>query len=82
MAELVDAPDSKSGSRKGVKVRFLLWALENQLVTKDSHCGSFLFANNLQTNPDRACERTAYSKLSHFYYSKLSVDQLNCVKPF
>ena len=26
VAELVDAPDSKSGSRKGVKVRFLSWA--------------------------------------------------------
>jgi hypothetical protein len=26
MAELVDASDSKSGSRKGVQVRFLFWA--------------------------------------------------------
>lgn len=29
MAELVDALDSKSGSRKGVQVRFLFWALLN-----------------------------------------------------
>jgi hypothetical protein len=27
MAELVDAPDSKSGFRKKVQVRFLFWAL-------------------------------------------------------
>jgi hypothetical protein len=26
MAELVDASDSKSGTRKGVQVRFLFWA--------------------------------------------------------
>jgi hypothetical protein len=34
MAELVDAPDSKSGIRKDVQVRFLFWALENQTITK------------------------------------------------
>ena len=47
MAELVDAPDSKSGSRKRVGVRFPLRALENQLLMKDLLCGSFSFAQNL-----------------------------------
>ena len=32
MAELVDAPDSKSGIRKDVQVRFLFWAQERAIV--------------------------------------------------
>ena len=49
VAELVDAADSKSAIRKGVKVRFLSWALDYQSVIKTSFCWSFAFANNLQT---------------------------------
>jgi hypothetical protein len=50
VAELVDAADSKSAIRKGVKVRFLSWALDSQLTIKASSSWLLLFANNLQTN--------------------------------
>ena len=39
VAELVDAADSKSAIRKGVKVRFLSWALKRITVKS----GPFLF---------------------------------------
>ncbi len=42
MAELVDAPDSKSGYRKDVQVRFLFWALDNQLDGKGVFIEIFL----------------------------------------
>jgi hypothetical protein len=45
MAELVDALDSKSGSRKGVQVRFLFWAL----ITGHSSEWPFSFYNNTTT---------------------------------
>ena len=50
MAELVDAPDSKSGIRKDVQVRFLFWALDNQLIIKAALCGFLKFASNLQAH--------------------------------
>lgn len=40
MAELVDASDSKSGSRKGVQVRFLFRALQKE---KLAHVAGFSF---------------------------------------
>ena len=45
MAELVDAADSKSAIRKGVKVRFLSWALSIQSIIIASLSGFY----NLQT---------------------------------
>ena len=45
MAELVDAPDSKSGIRKDVQVRFLFWALDNQHLIKAALCGFLKFAS-------------------------------------
>lgn len=47
MAELVDAPDSKSGYRKVVQVRFLFWA---QKVIFKNHFFSF-YDNNYQSIP-------------------------------
>jgi hypothetical protein len=49
VAELVDAADSKSAVRKGVKVRFLSWALV-KIKSLDSIIfqGFFLFQGTLQ----------------------------------
>ncbi len=51
MAELVDASDSKSGTRKGVQVRFLFWALGFQSIKKAAVSLPFFickqFANKL-----------------------------------
>jgi hypothetical protein len=44
MAELVDAPDSKSGFRKKVQVRFLFRAHYNQLFTSRLLKPTFKFA--------------------------------------
>lgn len=44
MAELVDALDSKSGSRKGVGVRFPLWAHDYQQVIKVVLYTAFVFS--------------------------------------
>ncbi len=45
MAELVDALDSKSCSRKGVQVRFLFWAR----ITADLYGRLFLYPNIIPT---------------------------------
>jgi hypothetical protein len=49
MAELVDAPDSKSGTHKGVQVRFLFRALGFQSIKKAAVSAAFFickqFAN-------------------------------------
>lgn len=37
MAESVDAPDSKSGIRKDVRVRFSLWSLINLCKRQPEH---------------------------------------------
>jgi hypothetical protein len=42
MAELVDAPDSKSGYRKVVQVRFLFRALEIQTVRRVAFTAALL----------------------------------------
>jgi hypothetical protein len=42
VAELVDAADSKSAIRKGVKVRFLSWAL-NRLFSRFFHAQNSAF---------------------------------------
>ena len=42
VAELVDAADSKSAIRKGVKVRFLSWALSKSLQILRGFCFSYL----------------------------------------
>ena len=56
MAELVDAPDSKSGFRKKVQVRFLFRAPINQSLKEACFGKPLLFANNLQTNSDLRCK--------------------------
>ncbi len=60
MAELVDAPDSKSGFRKKVQVRFLFWAHGNSSVNKGSFFGLF-FSKNLQV------KYTSYPFLCKFF---------------
>lgn len=44
MAELVDAPDSKSGVRKDVWVRFPLW-LQNNILSKKCKSMNFVCCN-------------------------------------
>jgi hypothetical protein len=53
MAELVDALDSKSGYRKVVQVRFLFWALENQLVMRVHESEPFTFYKKSQQSPNK-----------------------------
>jgi hypothetical protein len=53
MAELVDASDSKSGTRKGVQVRFLFRALEVQTVTRVAYTAALLFFKNLPAKAEK-----------------------------
>jgi hypothetical protein len=52
VAELVDAADSKSAVRKGVKVRFLSWAPITKIPA--IFCGDFCFIYYLSYNLGKA----------------------------